>query len=141
MTTTRKVCIHGHYYQPPRVDPWLRELLPEGSAAPGLNWNQRILEESYAPLAWARRRDAQGRITDLVNCYAWTSFNFGPTLLSWLEQADPACYARILDADRQSLERWGHGNALAQCYHHIIMPLASPLDKEVQLAWSPSSDS
>ncbi|WP_051434737.1 DUF3536 domain-containing protein [Desulfonatronum lacustre] len=136
MTTTRKVCIHGHYYQPPRVDPWLRELLPEGSAAPGLNWNQRILEESYAPLAWARRRDAQGRITDLVNCYAWTSFNFGPTLLSWLEQADPACYARILDADRQSLERWGHGNALAQCYHHIIMPLASPLDKEVQLAWT-----
>ncbi|WP_051822499.1 DUF3536 domain-containing protein [Desulfonatronum thiodismutans] len=136
MTTTRKVCIHGHYYQPPRVDPWLRELLPEGSAAPGLNWNQRILEESYAPLAWARRRDAQGRITDLVNCYAWTSFNFGPTLLSWLEQADPACYARILDADRQSLERWGHGNALAQCYHHIIMPLASPLDKEAQLAWT-----
>lgn len=136
MTTGRKVCIHGHYYQPPRVDPWLRELLPEGSAAPGLNWNQRILEESYAPLAWARRRDAQRRITDLVNCYAWTSFNFGPTLLSWLEQADPACYARILDADRQSLERWGHGNALAQCYHHIIMPLASPLDKEVQLAWT-----
>ncbi len=136
MTTVRKVCIHGHYYQPPRVDPWLRELLPEGSAAPGLNWNQRILEESYAPLAWARRRDAQGRITDLVNCYAWTSFNFGPTLLSWLEQADPACYARILDADRQSLERWGHGNALAQCSHHIIMPLASPLDKEVQLAWT-----
>ncbi|PTN39111.1 hypothetical protein C6366_00270 [Desulfonatronum sp. SC1] len=134
--TTRKVCIHGHYYQPPRVDPWLRELLPEGSAAPGLNWNQRILEESYAPLAWARRRDAQGQITDLINCYAWTSFNFGPTLLSWLEQADPACYARILDADRQSLERWGHGNALAQCYHHIIMPLASPLDKEVQLAWT-----
>jgi hypothetical protein len=136
MTATRKVCIHGHYYQPPRVDPWLRELLPEGSAAPGLNWNQRILEESYAPLAWARRRDAQGRITDLVNCYAWTSFNFGPTLLSWLELADPACYARILEADRQSQERWGHGNALAQCYHHIIMPLASPLDKEAQLAWT-----
>ncbi|WP_052812680.1 DUF3536 domain-containing protein [Desulfonatronum thioautotrophicum] len=136
MTITRKICIHGHYYQPPRIDPWLRELLPEGSAAPGLNWNQRILEDSYAPLAWARRKDAQGRVTDLVNCYAWTSFNFGPTLLSWLERADPVCYARILDADRQSLERWGHGNALAQCYHHLIMPLASPLDKQVQLAWT-----
>lgn len=136
MTATRKVCIHGHYYQPPRIDPWFQELLPEGSAAPGLNWNQRILEESYAPLAWARRKDARGRITDLVNCYAWTSFNFGPTLLSWLEWADPVCYARILDADRQSLERWGHGNALAQCYHHLIMPLASPLDKQAQLAWT-----
>lgn len=136
MTTTRKVCVHGHFYQPPRMDPWMREFLPEGSAGPGLNWNQRILRDSYAPLAWARRRDASGRITDIVNCYAWTSFNFGPTLLTWLERADPECYARILDADALSLQRWGHGNALAQCYHHMIMPLASDLDKEIQLAWT-----
>lgn len=134
--STKKVCIHGHFYQPPRIDPWLGELLPEGSAAPGLNWNQRILAASYAPLAWARRRDGQGLITDIVNCYEWISFNFGPTLLSWLETADPECYARILAADRASVSRWGHGNAMAQCHHHIIMPLASPLDKEVQLAWT-----
>lgn len=136
MTSSKKLCIHGHFYQPPRIDPWLRDLLPEGSAAPGLNWNERILTESYAPLAWARRKDGQGLITDIVNCYEWISFNFGPTLLSWLETADPACYARILEADRQSIFRWGHGNAMAQCHHHIIMPLASPLDKEVQLAWT-----
>ncbi|GAB6060446.1 DUF3536 domain-containing protein [Desulfonatronum parangueonense] len=136
MSATRKLCIHGHFYQPPRTDPWMRELLPEGSAGPGLNWNRRILQESYAPLAWARRRDGHGRITDIVNCYAWVSFNFGPTLLSWLEHDDPQCYARILEADRLSLERWGHGNALAQCYHHMIMPLASELDKDVQLAWT-----
>jgi hypothetical protein len=136
MTHAKKICIHGHFYQPPRIDPWLGELLPEGSAAPGVHWNQRILEASYAPMAWARRRDGQGLITDIVNCYAWISFNLGPTLLSWLEGADPACYARILEADRQSLRRLGHGNAMAQCHHHMIMPLASPLHKEVQLAWA-----
>lgn len=136
MISVKKVCIHGHFYQPPRIDPWLGELLPEGSAAPGLNWNQRILESSYAPLAWARRRNGQGLITDIVNCYEWISFNFGPTLLSWLETADPECYARILAADQASIRRWGRGNAMAQCHHHLIMPLASPLDKEVQLAWT-----
>lgn len=136
MTGPRKLCIHGHFYQPPRIDPWLRQVLPEGSAAPGLNWNERILAESYAPLAWSRRKDGQGRITEMVNCYEWISFNCGPTLLSWLESAHPECYARILEADRRSVVRWGHGNAMAQCHHHMIMPLASPLDKEVQLAWS-----
>ncbi len=136
MTASKKICIHGHFYQPPRIDPWLRELLPEGSAAPGDNWNQRILKASYAPLAWARRRDGQGRITNIVNCYEWISFNCGPTLLSWLESADPACYARILEADRLSVLRWGYGNAMAQCRHHVIMPLATHLDKEIQLAWA-----
>ncbi|HDQ39468.1 MAG TPA: DUF3536 domain-containing protein [Desulfonatronum sp.] len=136
MTGPKKICIHGHFYQPPRIDPWLREVLPEGSAAPGVNWNQRILAASYAPLAWARRRDGHGLITDMVNCYEWISFNCGPTLLSWLETADPVCYARILEADRQSVCRWGHGNAMAQCHHHMIMPLASSLDQEVQLAWA-----
>jgi len=136
VTQAGKLCIHGHFYQPPRIDPWIFELLPEGSAAPGVNWNQRILEASYAPMAWARRRDGRGLITDIVNCYEWISFNLGPSLLSWLESADSVCYARILEADRQSLRRWGHGNAMAQCHHHMIMPLASPLDKEVQLAWA-----
>lgn len=129
------LCIHGHFYQPPREDPWLREVLPEGSAAPGLHWNERIGRESYGPLAWARRTDGEGRIIEIINTYAWISFNLGPTLLSWMERCDPATYARVLEGDAQSVERWGHGNAMAQIYHHIIMPLATPLDKEVETAW------
>ncbi len=129
------LCIHGHFYQPPREDPWLREVLPEGSAAPGLHWNERIGRESYGPLAWARRTDGEGRIIEIINCYAWISFNLGPTLLSWMERGDPSTYARVQEGDAQSVVRWGHGNAIAQIYHHIIMPLASPLDKEVETAW------
>ncbi len=131
----RTLCIHGHFYQPPREDPWLREILPEGSAAPGLHWNERICRESYAPLGWARRLDGSGRITEILNCYSWMSFNFGPTLLSWLERGNPQTYARILQGDRESQARWGHGNAMAQVYHHIIMPLATPQDRQVETAW------
>jgi len=132
----RHLCIHGHLYQPPREDPWLGDILPEDSAAPAENWNQRITRESYAPLAWARRLDSEGRIADIMNCYEWMSFNVGPTLLSWLEQADPATYARMLQGDKISLARWGHGNAMAQVYHHIIMPLASAQDKNLEIAWA-----
>ena len=114
----RALCIHGHFYQPPREDPWLGRILPEGSAAPSRHWNERICRESYAPLARARRLDGQGRIIDLVNCYEWMSFNVGPTLLSWMERSAPDTYARILEADRASAKRLGHGNALAQIYHH-----------------------
>jgi len=131
----RALCIHGHFYQPPREDPWLCEVLPEGSAGPGLNWNERIGRESYGPLAWARRMDGEGRITEIINTYEWISFNFGPTLLSWMERGAPETYARVLEGDRKSLERWGHGNAMAQVCHHVIMPLASQRDKEVETAW------
>jgi hypothetical protein len=130
------LCIHGHFYQPPRFDPWLEAVLPEGSAAPEHDWNARITRECYAPLAWARRLDGRGRIDELVNCYAWMSFNFGPTLLRWMELHAPQTYARILDGDRQSLARLGHGNALAQVYHHAIMPLATDLDKDLEVAWA-----
>lgn len=129
------LCIHGHFYQPPREDPWLREVLPEGSAAPGLHWNERICRESYGPLGWARRTDNDGHITEIINCYAWMSFNLGPTLLSWMERGNPDAYGRVLAGDRESLERWGHGNAMAQIYHHVIMPLATPLDRGVEVAW------
>ncbi|EPR44764.1 Protein of unknown function DUF3536 [Desulfovibrio sp. X2] len=129
------LCFHGHFYQPPREDPWLDTILPEGSAAPALHWNARIARESYAPLAWARRLDGAGRIGDLLNCYEWMSFNFGPTLMRWLEGHDPAAYGRIIEADRRSVERLGHGNAMAQICHHVIMPLASPLDRELEVAW------
>ncbi|HWQ10506.1 MAG TPA: DUF3536 domain-containing protein, partial [Holophaga sp.] len=132
----RALCIHGHFYQPPREDPWLGRILPEGSAAPSVHWNERICRESYAPMARARRLDGGGRIVELFNCYEWMSFNAGPTLLAWMARSAPETYARILEADRKSLARLGHGNALAQVCHHVIMPLASALDKELEIAWA-----
>ncbi len=132
----RALCIHGHFYQPPREDPWLGHILPEGSAAPSRHWNERICRESYTPMARARRLDGAGRIVELLNCYEWMSFNVGPTLLSWMARSAPETYARILEADKASLKRLGHGNALAQVYHHVILPLASELDKELETAWA-----
>ena len=96
--TVKSLCIHGHFYQPPRMDPWMDKIFPEGSAAPYRHWNERICRESYAPLAWARRTDGEGRILDILNCYEWMSFNFGPTLISWMERSAPDTYARLLGA-------------------------------------------
>ena len=124
----KSICIHGHFYQPPRFDPWLEDVMPEGSAAPEHDWNARISKECYAPLSVARRLDDKGRIKELVNCYSWMSFNFGPTLLRWMESHAPETYARVLAADRDSIQRLGHGNAMAQVYHHTIMPLATEMD-------------
>lgn len=132
----KKLCIHGHFYQPPREDPWFGKIFLETSAAPMRHWNSRITRESYAPLAWARRLDGQGRIADLMNCYEWISFNVGPTLMLWLEREEPELLARIVGADKLSLARWGHGNAIAQVFHHVILPLASEQDKEVELEWA-----
>ncbi|MGE4552942.1 MAG: DUF3536 domain-containing protein, partial [Desulfovibrionaceae bacterium] len=132
----RFVCIHGHFYQPPREDPWLETILPEGTAAPAENWNRRIIRESYAPMAFARRLGEGGRIHSIVNCYEWISFNFGPTLLTWLAREMPETYERILEADRASLRRWGRGNAMAQVRHHAILPLASERDKRLEVAWA-----
>lgn len=132
----KKLCIHGHFYQPPREDSWFGKIFVERSAAPMRHWNARITRESYAPLAWARRLDGQGRIADLMNCYEWISFNVGPTLMLWLERQEPELLERILEADRLSLARWGHGNAIAQVFHHIILPLASELDKELEIEWA-----
>ncbi|MDK2956059.1 MAG: hypothetical protein PWQ57_1555 [Desulfovibrionales bacterium] len=135
---SRCLCIHGHFYQPPREDPWLDEILPEGSAAPFLHWNERIVRESYSPLSCARRMDGQGRITELVNCYEWMSFNVGPTLLGWLKRKVPETYERIRQADKASEERFGRGGAVAQIMHHVIMPLASLRDKRAETAWAVS---
>lgn len=132
----QQICIHGHFYQPPREDPWLDKILPEGSAAPSRHWNERICRESYAPLAWARRMDNEGRISEILNCYEWISFNVGPTLFNWIERAQPDLLALLQEADKRSLNRWGHGNAIAQVYHHVIMPLASKLDKDVEVQWA-----
>ncbi|MCG8529869.1 MAG: DUF3536 domain-containing protein [Desulfovibrionales bacterium] len=133
---TRYLCIHGHLYQPPREDPWLGEIMPEGSAAPMLNWNERITHESYTPLAFAKRLDDKGRIIELVNCYEWINFNAGPTLMRWLEKASPELYNRIIEADQASIRRYGHGNAIAQVYHHTILPLAKERDKDLEVLWA-----
>jgi len=131
----KQLCIHGHFYQPPREDPWMDTIFPEGSAAPARHWNERICAESYAPLAWARRTDG-ARIIEIMNCYEWMSFNFGPTLLTWMQHQAPDIYARVLEGDRASLARLGHGNAIAQIYHHVIMPLATDLEKRAEIAWA-----
>jgi len=129
------VCVHGHFYQPPRENPWLDAVEVQDSAAPYHDWNERITAECYGPNATARVLDADGWIAALRNNYAHISFNFGPTLLSWMERVRPDVYRRLLDADRDSLRRLGRGNALAQVFGHCIMPLASRRDQETQVRW------
>jgi alpha-amylase/alpha-mannosidase (GH57 family) len=132
----RYVCIHCHFYQPPRENPWLEAVEVQDSAEPYHDWNERVTAECYRPNAHARILDAQGRIRQIVNNYSSISFNFGPTLLSWLEEKAPDTYGAILEADRVSREsRSGHGNALAQVYNHIIMPLANPRDRHTEVVW------
>lgn len=132
----RFLCIHGHFYQPPRENPWLEAIEIQDSAYPYHDWNERITAECYAPNFASRNLDGEGKILDIVSNYIRISFNFGPTLLSWMERNASEKYQAILDADRQSIEwRSGHGNAIAQVYNHIIMPLASTLDKRTQILW------
>ncbi len=132
----RFICIHGHFYQPPRENPWLEAVETQDTAHPYHDWNERVTAECYAPNASSRILDARDRITKIVNNYASISFNFGPTLLSWLEQREPDTYAAIIDADRMSRERFGgHGSAIAQVYNHMILPLANERDKRTQVRW------
>ena len=132
----RYLCIHAHFYQPPRENPWLEEIERQDSAYPYHDWNERITAECYAPNSAARILDAQGRITKILNVYSKISFNFGPTLLSYLEHQQPDVYQSIIRADEDSRRRFsGHGGALAQTYNHIILPLASRRDKETQIRW------
>ncbi len=132
----RFLCVHGHFYQPPRENPWLEDIEVQDSAAPFHDWNQRITRECYGPNAASRVLDPAGHIVEIVDNYREISFNFGPTLLSWMERKEPDVYQRIIEADRASRQiRGGHGNALAQVYNHIIMPLASHRDRETQVLW------
>lgn len=129
------ICIHGHFYQPPRENPWLERIEKQDSAHPYHDWNERITAECYAPNAASRIID-NGRIADIINNYSLLSFNFGPTLLSWMEDHQPEAYEQILEADRLSLEKFsGHGSAIAQVYNHMIMPLANSRDKHTQVYW------
>lgn len=132
----RYLCIHGHFYQPPRENPWLEAVEIQDSAHPYHDWNGRITAECYAPNSASRVLDGEGRITGIVSNYSRISFNFGPTLLSWLEYNSPEIYNAILEADKQSIEwRSGHGSAIAQTYNHVIMPLANSRDKRTQIIW------
>lgn len=132
----RYVCVHGHFYQPPRENPWLDEVEVQDSAQPYHDWNERITAECYAPNAHARILDGEGLIENIVNNYARISFNFGPTLLAWLERKRPAIHEAIVHADHISRRLFsGHGSALAQIFNHMIMPLATERDRRVQLAW------
>ena len=130
------VCIHGHFYQPPRENPWLEALELQDSAFPYHDWNERVTYECYAPNARSRLLDTEGRIERIVSNYALMSFNFGPTLLSWLKEKMPDVHDAIVESDQASRNRFsGHGSALAQCYNHMIMPLANPRDKHTQVFW------
>jgi alpha-amylase/alpha-mannosidase (GH57 family) len=129
------IAIHGHFYQPPRENPWFEAIETEESAHPFHDWNERIALECYRPNAHARLVDEKGKILEIINNYSSISFNFGPTLLPWLEKHFPSVYQKILEADRESLRRFGHGNAIAQVYNHIIMPLVNERDKETEVLW------
>jgi alpha-amylase/alpha-mannosidase (GH57 family) len=128
--------IHGHFYQPPRENPWTGVVEAEPSAAPFHDWNERIHSECYQPNSFASINDSSTGGERIVNNYAHISFNFGPTLLSWLEANHQDTYERIIDADRESFaKRKGHGNAIAQAYGHAILPLCNERDRLTQVLW------
>jgi alpha-amylase/alpha-mannosidase (GH57 family) len=134
--TKRYVCIHGHFYQPPRENPWLETIETQDSAAPYHDWNERICAECYATNGAARIVNKENQITRILNDYARMSFNFGPTLLSWLAENAPRTYRMLLDGERRSLELFqGHSSAMAQVYNHLIMPLANHRDRLTQIRW------
>src|ERR1700683_1004043 len=132
----RYICVHAHFYQPPRENPWLEAIEIQDSAYPYHDWNERISAECYAPNAACRILDGDKHIIDIVNNYSKISFNFGPTLFSWVESKAPRLYEKIRAADRESVARFGgHGSAIAQAYNHMIMPLANERDKITQVIW------
>jgi alpha-amylase/alpha-mannosidase (GH57 family) len=132
----RYICIHGHFYQPPRENPWLEAIEVQDSAYPYHDWNERISAECYGPNSASRIMDGEGRIQKIVNNYSRISFNIGPTLLMWFHEKAPDVYRAILAADQNSQKLYsGHGSAMAQAYNHMIMPLANSRDKETQVIW------
>src|SRR5215469_1813092 len=135
-TIKRFICIHGHFYQPPRENPWLEAVETQDSAAPYHDWNERICSECYATNGAARILNNRKQIIRIVNNYARISFNFGPTLLSWLKENAPRTYKMIQEGERRSRKAFkGHSSAMAQVYNHAIMPLASRRDKITQIRW------
>ena len=132
----RFICIHAHCYQPPRENPWLETVERQDSAWPYHDWNERITAECYAPNCASRILDKENRISEIVNNYSKISFNFGPTLLSWMEENEPEHYRCIIGSDAESQKRFsGHGSAIAQAYNHTILPLANSRDRYTQMQW------
>jgi len=136
MENNKFICIHGHFYQPPRENPWLEDIELQDSAYPFHDWNERISEECYKTNTASRILDEEGNIIQIVNNYSKINFNFGPTLLSWMKKHQPEIYKSILDADKTSQKNFNsHGSAIAQIYNHLIMPLANESDKYTQVYW------
>ena len=134
MSEPRYVIIHGHFYQPPRESPWTGLISPEAGAAPFPNWNEQILSECY--IANARAHVMDGRVAHIRNNYASLNFDFGPTLISWLQRHGAHAYRAVRQGDLESIAKHGgHGNAIAQSYNHSILPLLRPRDRELQIAW------
>ena len=130
------LAIHGHFYQPPRENPWLGIIEEQESAHPFCNWNSRICAECYNPLTCSPVCDESHRTTDLFNCYAHISYNFGPTLLSWLDKYYPYTVERLKIADKIAQNSYdGFGSAMAQVYNHQILPLSDAKDKHTQIIW------
>jgi alpha-amylase/alpha-mannosidase (GH57 family) len=136
LIASKFVCIHGHFYQPPRENPWLEAIEWQDSAYPYHDWNERILAECYEPNTASRILGPDGRIHDIMNNYSKISFDFGPTLLLWLQGFSPEVYGAVVEADGASKAHFdGHGSGIAQCYNHMIMPLANGRDKRTQVVW------
>jgi alpha-amylase/alpha-mannosidase (GH57 family) len=136
VSESRFVCVHGHFYQPPRDNPWTGSVEPEPSAWPLHDWNERVTEECYKPFTAARIHGEGHRIQELSNLFSRLSFNVGPTLMAWLEHRAPTIYERILTADGESRQRFGgQGSAIAQAYNHMILPLANERDRRTQVRW------
>ena len=127
------ICVHGHFYQPPREDPWTGRIPEQPGAAPFHDWNEKVHAEAYRANAFVKVPTPEGEI--VANNFERMSFNVGPTLLKWMEEADPETYAAILQADRESAQRLGYGNALAQAFHHTILPLSPIRDVRTQVRW------
>ncbi|HEX6147398.1 MAG TPA: glycoside hydrolase, partial [Acidimicrobiia bacterium] len=130
------VCIHGHFYQPPRENPFTGVVAEQPTAAPFHDWNERITAECYAANARAEILDDSGAVVRTVNNYERISSDFGPTLLSWLEQNEADIYEAIVGADAASSHLFdGHGSAMAQAYNHTILPLTNQRDRVTQVRW------
>ena len=129
----RYLCVHCHFYQPPRENPWLEAVELQDSASPYHDWNERVTAECYARNGASRILNGQDQVVEIVNNYSKISFDMGPTLLSWMEKKDPESYQSVLEADRLSRQRFsGHSSVMAQVYNHMIMPLANRRDKFTQ---------
>lgn len=136
MNTPTALILHGHFYQPPRENPYTGRIETQPSAEPFNDWNEYITADCYQANTHSRYLNGYGQVLSMTNNYKYLSFNFGPTLLSWLRTNHPCTYEAILQADRESLARLGHGNAIAQAYNHPILPLQKRHDIQTQVMWA-----